>query len=135
MKKYRPFMQIYNDFFEQKLVDLSPNATKAYLAILSRYNGKNNGNISFSCREMQHYLGKGKSTAKNAFDELLDHDIIRVAKNSTFDYKYQLARTWFMTAIKSKKKSVHNIAQSVQNIGYAKARGRETGAKNKSIKH
>lgn len=134
MKKYRPFMQIYNDFFEQKLVDLSPNATKAYLAILSRYNGKNNGKISFSCREMQYYLGKGKSTAKNAFDELLDHGIIRIAKNSTFDYKYQLARTWFITAIKAKKKSVHNIAQDVQNIGHVKAGVRDIGAKNKSVK-
>ena len=96
-------MRIFYNFFDEKLAPLSPNALAGYLHLRRRYNGKNNGLISFSCRELADCLGKSKSTAKNIFDELLDKGLINIAKDSDFNVKYKIARLWTINDLKNKK--------------------------------
>ena len=96
------------------MAPLSPNAIAGYLHLRRRYNGKNNGLISFSCRELADCLGKSKSTAKNIFDELIKNGLINKARDSHFNVKYQLARLWTINGLKNKK-SVQHINQSVQH--------------------
>ena len=101
--KNKQFIQLYYFFFDKKLAPLSPNAIAGYLHLRRRYNGKNNGLISFSCRELADCLGKSKSTAKNIFDELLDKGLINIAKDSDFNVKYKIARLWTINDLKNKK--------------------------------
>ena len=101
--KSKQFMRIFYNFFDEKLAPLSPNALAGYLHLRRRYNGKNNGLISFSCRELADCLGKSKSTAKNIFDELLDKGLINIAKDSDFNVKYKIARLWTINDLKNKK--------------------------------
>ena len=101
--KSKQFMRIFYNFFDEKLAPLSPNALAGYLHIRKRYNGANNGAISFSCRELADCLGKSKSTAKNIFDELLDKGLINIAKDSDFNVKYKIARLWTINDLKNKK--------------------------------
>ena len=112
--KNKQFIQLYYFFFDKKLAPLSPNAIAGYLHLRRRYNGKNNGSISFSCRELADCLGKSKSTAKNIFDELIKNGLINKARDSHFNVKYQLARLWTINGLKNKK-SVQHINQSVQH--------------------
>ena len=107
--KNKQFMQIFYQFFDEKLAPLSPNAISGYLHLRRRFSGKNNGAIPFSCRELADCLGKSKSTAKNIFDELLDRGLINIAKDSDFNVKYKIARLWTINDLKNKK--------SVQNNG------------------
>ena len=101
--KNKQFIRIFYNFFDKKLAPLSPNALTGYLHLRRRYNGKNNGLISFSCRELADCLGKSKSTAKNIFDELLDKGLINIAKDSDFNVKYKIARLWTINDLKNKK--------------------------------
>ena len=112
--KNKQFIRIFYNFFDKKLAPLSPNAIAGYLHLRRRYNGKNNGLISFSCRELADCLGKSKSTAKNIFDELIQNGLINKARDSHFNVKYQLARLWTINGLKNKK-SVQHINQSVQH--------------------
>ena len=101
--KNKQFIRIFYNFFDKKLAPLSPNAITGYLHLRRRHNGKNNGLISFSCRELADCLGKSKSTAKNIFDELLDKGLINIAKDSDFNLKYKIARLWTINDLKNKK--------------------------------
>ena len=107
--KNKQFIRIFYNFFDKKLAPLSPNAIAGYLHLRRRFNGKNNDEIRFSCRELADCLGKSKSTAKNIFDELLDRGLINIAKDSDFNVKYKIARLWTINDLKNKK--------SVQNNG------------------
>lgn len=55
---------------------LHGNAVKVYVELRSRYNGKNNGDLSLSLGEAQKLLGMGKSSAARAFEELQDKGFI-----------------------------------------------------------
>tara|TARA_X000000950_G_scaffold49055_1_gene57321 strand:- start:740 stop:1108 length:369 start_codon:yes stop_codon:yes gene_type:complete len=112
--KNNQFIQIFYNFFDKKLSHLSPNAIAGYLHIRRRFNGRNNGSISFSCREMADCIGKKKSTAKYVFDELIDNELIEVSRGSSFDLKTKTARLWKIPNLKLKKKSVHSNKHSVQ---------------------
>ena len=112
--KNKQFIQIFYPFFDKKLAPLSPNAIAGYLHLRRCFNGRNNGAIRFSCRELADCLGKSKSTAKNIFDELIKNGLINKARDSHFNVKYQLARLWTINGLKNKK-SVQHINQSVQH--------------------
>ena len=127
--KNKQFIQLYYFFFDKKLAPLSPNAIAGYLHLRRRYNGKNNGLISFSCRELADCLGKSKSTAKNIFDELIQNGLINKARDSHFNVKYQLARLWTINGLKNKK-SVQHINQSVQHNKLNVELKAKDGAKN-----
>ena len=126
------FIQIFYNFFDKKLSHLSANAIAGYLHIRRRYNGKNNGNISFSCRELGKCLGKSKSTAKNIFDELVKNNLISISKNSVFDPDYMLeriSRKWIINDLK-KQKIVQHTAHLVQTRKPKSQKYRKHGAKN-----
>ena len=127
--KSKQFMRIFYNFFDEKLAPLSPNALAGYLHIRKRYNGANNGAISFSCRELADCLGKSKSTAKNIFDELLQSNLISISKNSSFNVKIKYARLWIINDLK-KQKSVPHFKRSVHQRIQDSPKHQKDGAKN-----
>ncbi|RUU35369.1 hypothetical protein EOC93_26340 [Mesorhizobium sp. M6A.T.Ce.TU.002.03.1.1] len=54
-----------------------------------RYNSTNNGNISFSGREMEAALGCSNKPADRALSDLIDRGFVKVAKKGHFDWKTQ----------------------------------------------
>lgn len=76
---------------------LSAKAMALYPFIAIRYNGYNNGDISFSVREAAGLLKVGKSTAQRLFDELIDKGFIKITKDSSFSYKMKRARRFEIT--------------------------------------
>ena len=127
--KRNQFMRIFYNFFDKKLASLSSNAITGYLHLRRRFNGKNNGSISFSCRELADCLGKSKSTAKNIFDELIKNGLINIAEDSHFHVKLQKARLWTINGLKNKKSVQHN-GQSVQQDNQVLRKHREHGSEN-----
>jgi DNA-binding transcriptional MocR family regulator len=67
--------------------DLSANARAIYDQIKRRYNGSNNGFITYSVREAARELKIGNSTAKRAFDQLQDHGFIVAEQRGHFHWK------------------------------------------------
>jgi len=77
---------------------LSPNAKALLIAVWQRYDGRNNGGISFSVREAEA-IGLHKNTASRTFDELAARGFLAVARNSGFTLKTREARLWRITAL------------------------------------
>jgi len=80
---------------------LSGNAVKVYINLKSRYNGSNNGRISYSSREAASVLNKKNSSGARALNELILLGFLRVTQDSTFAQK-KLAREFEITAISLK---------------------------------
>ena len=76
---------------------LSPAAFKLLVALWSRHNGANNGEISYSVREAEE-IGLHKNTATRAFNELVTLGFLKVRGDSAFSMKGSIARTWELTA-------------------------------------
>lgn len=77
---------------------LSPNAKAILIDVWTRYNGANNGAISYSVREAAA-IGIGKNAAAAAFRELIEHGFLRIGRASAFSLKTREAREWFITAL------------------------------------
>jgi DNA-binding transcriptional MocR family regulator len=67
--------------------DLRANARSIYQQIKRRYNGSNNGFITYSVREAARELKIGTSTAKRAFDELQSHGFVVAEQRGHFHWK------------------------------------------------
>jgi hypothetical protein len=82
---------------------LSPNARAIYVEIVERYNGTNNGRISFSIREGADLLHIGKNAAAKALLVLQERGFIVAAKRGGFNlrYKDQMATEWRLTEFSS----------------------------------
>jgi hypothetical protein len=82
---------------------LSPNARAIYVEIVERYNGTNNGRISFSIREGADLLHIGKNAAAKALLVLQERGFIVAAKRGGFNlrYKEQMATEWRLTEFSS----------------------------------
>tara|TARA_R110002096_G_scaffold422225_1_gene628626 strand:- start:1078 stop:1524 length:447 start_codon:yes stop_codon:yes gene_type:complete len=78
-------------------LSLSPNAAKLYIDVCKRYNGINNGTISYSVREAEK-IGLTKSTAARAFQELQDRGFLALTSEANFHLKTKEARLWRLTA-------------------------------------
>lgn len=77
---------------------LSANARAVYVDIKQRYNGQNNGLISYSAREAGDALaGKHHSTGARALLELQQLGFIAITEDSNFDRKLKLAREYRLT--------------------------------------
>jgi len=76
---------------------LSPNAKAIYLEILLRFDGGNNGEISYSVRESEE-IGIGRNAASLALKELQHRGFIVIARESSFTLKTREARCWRLTA-------------------------------------
>ena len=90
LNKHRPqrFVQLFHwemDCAAYK--DLSANARAIYEQIKRRYNGSNNGFITYSVRQAADELKIGKSSATRAFDELQDHWFIVAEQRGHFSWK------------------------------------------------
>lgn len=77
---------------------LTVNEVRVYLEMRSRYNGQNNGRISFSSREAGAVCHKANSTGARALQRLTDLGFIKIHSDSTFAQK-RLAREYELTAI------------------------------------
>ena len=85
---------------------LSPVAFKLLVAVWSRYNGINNGKISFSVREGGDELNISKNTAHKAFKELEEKGFLKARRRGSFDWKVSMsgkgkghATLWEITAL------------------------------------
>ena len=76
-----------------------PPSVSVYVALMFRYNGKNNGYIPFSCREASEECNISKNTAKRAFDQLEEVGLIKCITASNFDCRKKFAREWAFTHI------------------------------------
>jgi hypothetical protein len=76
---------------------LSPNARALYVEVKRRYNGKNNGLISFSAREAGDVLNASHHTGARVLQELQEHGFLAVTEESNFDRKVKIAREYRLT--------------------------------------
>lgn len=76
---------------------LSANAKVIYFEVKRRYNGKNNGLISFSSREAGEALNASHQTGSRALNELQENGFLEVTEDSTFNRKVKLAREYRIT--------------------------------------
>jgi hypothetical protein len=66
---------------------LSCNARVLYVQLARKYNGRNNGRISYSVREASQELNIGKTAAVGAFQALQDRGFIVCTKKGAFSWK------------------------------------------------
>ena len=61
------------------------------------YNGRNNGELHMSVRQVRQRLGVGRKLAEKALAELQDRGFIEVVQKGSFRCKVRLATTWRLT--------------------------------------
>jgi len=77
---------------------LTGGAFKLLALVKKRYNGINNGHISFSVREGKDLLGYSKDTIGHYFVELVDKGFLKIKEKGSFSYKKRHATTWIITS-------------------------------------
>jgi hypothetical protein len=82
---------------------LSPAAVCLLLDLWRRFNGRNNGEISYSIRRAQHYLGCSPKFAVKLIAELQSKGFIVVTRKGSFQVKTGAfvgrASTWRLTML------------------------------------
>jgi hypothetical protein len=76
---------------------LTGRAVKLLIYVYMRYNGSNNGQISFSVREAAALLRCSKDTAAATFRELVEHLLLEEIVKGAFSLKARHATTWRIT--------------------------------------
>tara|TARA_R100000654_G_scaffold25326_3_gene48773 strand:+ start:81 stop:491 length:411 start_codon:yes stop_codon:yes gene_type:complete len=79
---------------------LTGGAFKLLALVKKRYNGINNGHISFSVREGRDLLGCSVNTISRYFDELVKKGFLKIKEKGSFNYKKRHASTWIITSDK-----------------------------------
>ena len=74
-----------------------PAARLIWIAVLERFNGENNGKISFSVREAGAYAGCTPNTAGRMFNELITVGLLECTMETSFTNGKRLASTWALT--------------------------------------
>ncbi len=74
---------------------LSGPAVKVWVELRSRFNGRNNGDLSLSLDEAARLLGIGKTTALRAFAELEAKGFIKMTRRG--QWYGRMATTWAVT--------------------------------------
>lgn len=74
---------------------LSGTALKVWAELRSRFNGRNNGNLTRSLDEVARILSIGKATAQRAFAELEEKGLLKMIK--LFSWHGRRATTWAVT--------------------------------------
>lgn len=93
----------------------SPAARLIWIAVLERYNGENNGEISLSVREAGDYAGCTKNTAGKKFIELLDAGLLECTMKTSFKNGKGLASTWALTHLPIGGKAATNFWKQTEN--------------------
>jgi hypothetical protein len=75
---------------------MSPDAKAVFLHIYDRYNGANNGEVTYGIRCAAE-IRVSKDRAARALKELLNRGFIRVKTDAWFNKKDKLAREWILT--------------------------------------
>ena len=97
-QKYKRFVLFdYEQIESQAFRYLSGGALKLLIMVRKRFNGINNGEISFSIREGRDLLGYSMNTVARYFDELVDKGFLRIKEKGSFTYKKRHATTWIIT--------------------------------------
>ncbi len=78
---------------------LSLPARCLLVEVWTRYNGQNNGEISYGVREGKKALGVGKNTAHRSFVELEDKGFLKARRRGSFHWKGGKATEWEITAL------------------------------------
>lgn len=93
-----PFVQLFFSMMDKPAFRiLSPEAKAAYLLFKRRYNGRNNGSIGVSARDMGEWLCKSKSTGARAIRELEEKGFVVCSRASAFSLKTKLAAEYRLT--------------------------------------
>jgi hypothetical protein len=94
----KKFVQIWHEVIESPAYQsLSVYARAALVELCNRYNGGNNGKISFSVREMAERLDIGKNTACRAMQDLVDRLLAIPTRPGWFSTKHRQATEWRIT--------------------------------------
>ena len=88
--------------------EVSGGAFKLYLKVRERYNGLNNGTISFSVREAAEELGITPTTGSKYFRELTDKGFLRIKQKGSYNLKTRHATLWIITAERYNNKAASN---------------------------
>jgi hypothetical protein len=79
---------------------LPPEAEKLLIdGVWIRFNGVNNGEISFACSEAPEVLGFSASTASRMFTILIERGFLVIVRNALFKVRTKYCRTWRITAL------------------------------------
>lgn len=76
---------------------LSPAERQIYWALKVRYNGKNNGRISMSSRELAAYANVSRNTAARAVKTLEEVGFVEITRGSGFNVKTRTATEYLLT--------------------------------------
>ena len=90
----------YNLLETEAFKYLTGGAFKLLAMVKKRYNGTNNGEISFSVREGRDLLGYSLNTISRYFNELEDKGFLKANQKGSFSYKKRHASTWIITSDK-----------------------------------
>ena len=88
----------YNLLETEAFKHLTGGAFKLLAMVKKRYNGVNNGEISFSVREGRDLLGYSLNTISRYFNELEDKGFLKPNQKGSFSYKKRHASTWIITS-------------------------------------
>ena len=88
----------YNLLETEAFKHLTGGAFKLLAMVKKRYNGVNNGEISFSVREGRDLLGYSLNTISRYFNELEVKGFLKVKEKGSFSYKKRHATTWIITS-------------------------------------
>jgi hypothetical protein len=95
---YDRFIMIWHYMYEAPAYQSLKPITRAVLIELKRrFNGSNNGRISYSVRQMAARINCGKDAAGYAFHELIQKGFVRCTSPGGFNYKLRHASQWELT--------------------------------------
>jgi len=98
------FVQLHRDMLDSLAwLSLSAQDQAAYLAILRRYNGFNNGEIACSARQIAEWAHINKDTACKCAERLIDRGLIECMVPGGFSRKTRHATEWRLTAFSCDK--------------------------------
>jgi hypothetical protein len=78
-------------------LSLKPIPRAVYTELRRRFNGKNNGGITCSLREIETEVNCSKDSAAKAFAELQEKGFIKCSQPGSFSWKVRHAPSWVLT--------------------------------------
>lgn len=92
----QPFLRVINAIYDHPAwKELSADARCILLELIRRYNGRNNGFITLSCREAAAIFHGGKGTAQTRLSELQAHGLVKIVNKGVYQNRH--ATTWLLT--------------------------------------